>query len=104
MIDDNEIQGLAGIDVYSDIDGDKIGQVGAVFIDETGQAGFAAVLMGLLRIDESLVPLDQATVTPKGLLVPFSTDQVKQAPSISSDARQLTRATEQALRRHYNVD
>ena len=85
-------------------DGEKIGSIGQVFVDnDEGQPRWATVKTGLFGMSESFVPLDGARTEGNDLLVPYSKDQVKDAPRIDAD-RPLEPAEEERLYQHYQLD
>jgi uncharacterized protein (TIGR02271 family) len=103
MIDQDQVQRVIGRDAYGS-DGDKIGRVGQVFLDDqTGRPDFATVNTGLFGMSESFVPLAEATVTDAGLSVPFTKDRVKGAPSVSPDRGHLSEEDEQMLFEYYGL-
>jgi uncharacterized protein (TIGR02271 family) len=82
-IDPNQI---FGYDVV-DSDGQKIGSVDNVWVDDaTNDVEFAGVHTGLIFGKTHVVPLENAQVDPAGqtIQVPFDQDQVKNAPSFGS--------------------
>ena len=103
MINENEIQQVVGRTAY-DANGDKIGSVGHVFLDdETGQPEFASVNTGLFGMNESFVPLADAKVDGDRLVVPFTKDQVKDAPNVDVDSGHLDQSEERRLYEHYGL-
>jgi uncharacterized protein (TIGR02271 family) len=104
MIDQDQVQRVIGRNAYGS-DGDKIGRVGQVFLDDqTGRPDFATVLNpGLFGMSESFVPLAEATVTDAGLAVPFTKDRVKDAPNVSPDGEHLSDEDEQRLFEYYGL-
>jgi uncharacterized protein (TIGR02271 family) len=85
-------------------DGEKIGSLGQVFVDnDEGQPRWATVKTGLFGMSESFVPLDGARTEGGDLVVPYSKDQVKDAPRIDAD-RPLEPAEEDRLYQHYQLD
>ena len=55
----DRVASLQGQDVY-DRNGDKIGTVGQVWADDTGQPSWLSVNTGFFGLNESLVPLQGA--------------------------------------------
>ncbi|MEU4392766.1 PRC and DUF2382 domain-containing protein [Kribbella sp. NPDC023855] len=103
MITRDQVQELIGRDAYGS-DGDKIGRIGQVFLDDqTGEPEFATVNTGLFGMSESFVPLAEASVTGDGLAVPFGKDRVKDAPNVSTDEGHLSEADEQRLYEYYGL-
>jgi len=104
MIDATGIRDLIGARVV-DTGGAKIGSVGQVFLDdETGRPEWATVQTGLFGTNESFVPLADATRDGDQLRVPFSKDQVKDAPNVSPDGGHLSPEEEEQLYRHYGLE
>ena len=103
MIHENEIQTVVGHTAY-DSNGDKIGRVGHVFLDdETNQAEFVSVNTGLFGMNESFVPVSNATIEGDRLVVPFTKDQVKDAPNVDVDSGHLDQSEERRLYDHYGM-
>jgi uncharacterized protein (TIGR02271 family) len=85
-------------------DDDKIGKVGQIYVDhESGEPKFLAVKTGLFGSNVSFVPIDQARESGDAVAVPYTKDQVKDAPNIDADA-ELSEAEEQRLYEHYDLD
>jgi uncharacterized protein (TIGR02271 family) len=86
-----------------DCDGSKIGRVDQIYVDErSGRPAWMTVHTGLFGTRTSFVPLQDTSPAGADLAVPYSKDQVKNAPSIEPDGR-LDPREEQALYRHYSV-
>ena len=84
-------------------DGDKIGTLEEVYLDtQTGQPEWAAVNTGLFGRKQSFVPLAEADPARGEVVVPYSKDQVKGAPSVDPDG-ELSMDEEQRLYGHYGV-
>jgi uncharacterized protein (TIGR02271 family) len=84
-------------------DGDKIGTLEEIYLDtETGEPEWATVRTGLFGAQHSFVPL--AEVDHKGgeVVVPYSKDHVKEAPSVDPDG-QLSHQEEDRLYEHYGI-
>ena len=74
-----------------DADGNKIGTLDEVYLDTGSERPeWATVTTGLFGTKQSFVPL--ADADPKGgkVVVPYSKDQVKDAPSIDPDGELST--------------
>src|SRR4028118_617235 len=83
-------------------DGEKIGSIGQVFLDdETGQPEGGAGKTGFFGTGESFVPLRQAEVTGNDVRVPFDKDKVKNAPRINDAESHLSEREEDALYDYY---
>jgi len=104
MMDSNLIEQVIGQSVHGR-DGDKLGKVGQVYLDdETGKPEWATVQTGLFGTKESFVPLAQADLTGDGLSVPYTKDQVKDAPTVDVEQGHLSQDEEAELYRHYGLD
>ncbi len=100
MITQNDIARLSDADVY-DTDGDKIGSVGQIYLDNnTGDPEWVSVRTGLFGMKETFVPLQQASVSDDRITVAFGKEQVKGAPQIDADG-QLSPADEDQLYTYY---
>ncbi|GAB7193647.1 PRC and DUF2382 domain-containing protein [Kineococcus sp. NUM-3379] len=84
-------------------DGDKIGRVGTVYLDDaTGQPSWVTVKTGLFGTSESFVPLDAARISGTEIRVPYSKAQIKDAPRMETDA-ELTPQEEERLYEYYGL-
>jgi uncharacterized protein (TIGR02271 family) len=87
-----------------DRDGDRIGTIDAIYLDDqTGQPEWALVNTGLFGTKSTFVPLAQATQTGDEVRVPYDKQLVKDAPRIDPDGH-LSEAEERRLWRHYGLD
>jgi uncharacterized protein (TIGR02271 family) len=87
-----------------DRDGDKIGKLDEVYLDEqTGRPEWALVNTGLFGTKSSFVPLAGATETDDDVRVQFEKAQVKDAPNVD-EGRQLSQDEERQLYSHYGLD
>jgi hypothetical protein len=88
-----------------DADGEKIGSLGDVYLDqETDRPAWGGVRTGLFGRGESLIPLDRVTPADDGdLHVPFPRDLVKDAPRVDPDVA-LDHDEEARLFAHYDGD
>src|SRR5215203_1443624 len=103
MLGQEELTQVIGAQMYS-ADGDKIGRVGQVYLDDySQQPQWLTVNTGLFGTNESFVPIDQAEFSGDRVTVPFSKDHVKDAPNVAADGH-LSVEEEQALYRHYGLD
>lgn len=102
MIDSTSISQLFGARVV-DRDGDKIGTVQQVYVDQTdGHAQFVTVNTGLFGTSESFVPVEDATFTGGDLTVGYDKATVKDAPRIDADGA-LSEDEEARLYSHYGL-
>ena len=75
---------LSGGGNVVDSDGDKIGSIGQVFLDDRPDSPeWVTVKTGLFGMGESFVPLRDAEVTGNDIRVPYTKDKVKDAPRIA---------------------
>ena len=96
------IDALRSATVYSS-DGDKIGRVGDIYLgDDSGQPEWVTVKTGLFGTAETFVPLAQATTSGDEIRVPYTKDQVKDAPRTEADG-QISREEEDRLFEHYGI-
>uniref|UniRef100_UPI003D7D65BF DUF2382 domain-containing protein n=1 Tax=Kineococcus sp. SYSU DK007 TaxID=3383128 RepID=UPI003D7D65BF len=84
-------------------DGDKIGKVDEVYLDNaTNQPEWVSVKTGLFGSNVSLIPLSQATVSGDTITVPFAKGMVKDAPH-HDPGHELSEADEDDLYRYYGI-
>ena len=84
-------------------DGEKIGSIGQVYLDDqTGEPSWVTAKTGLFGTSESFVPLQGADVAGHDVRVPYSKSQVKDAPRVDSDGS-LSPEEEDRLYRHYEI-
>ena len=85
-----------------DRDGDKIGTLKELYLDQDDRPAWGAVDTGLFGLRQSFVPLADATAADDDVQVPFDKDHVKSAPNVDPDA-QLSEDEERRLYRHYEL-
>ena len=103
MITQQDITALIGSNAV-DNDGDKLGKVGQVYLDDqTGSPEWATVSTGMFGNKETFVPLADATVADGTLRVPYEKAKVKDAPRVDADQGHLSPAEEEELYRYYGV-
>jgi len=86
-----------------DMNGDKIGRVDDVYIDEqTNQPDWVAVTTGWFGTKVSFVPIEGITFVGDDAMVQYSKDQVKDAPSAEADGH-LSEEEETALYSYYGL-
>jgi uncharacterized protein (TIGR02271 family) len=87
-----------------DNDGDKLGKVGQVYLDDqTGNPEWATISTGLFGTKETFVPLSDASVSGDTLRVPYDKAKVKDAPRVDADQGHLSPAEEEELYRYYGI-
>ena len=97
----DELMQARGQGVYSS-DGEKIGSVEEIFVDEqTGQPEWIGLGTGMFGSKRVLVPVEGATMSGEGFQGPYAKDQVKQTPDIDGD--EISQETEAALYSHYGL-
>jgi len=102
MISNQQVEGLmsASGNVLGP-NGDKIGSVGTFYLDDqTNEPAWVTVNTGLFGTNETFVPLSEATVEGIDVLVPYSKEEVKNAPQIESDGS-ISAEEEVTLYRYY---
>jgi uncharacterized protein (TIGR02271 family) len=101
MLTENDARETIGTTAYS-ADGEKLGKVGQLFLDdETGRPEFVTVNTGLFGTNETFIPVSDATFNGDRLTVPFSKDQVKDAPNVDAENGHLDRSEERRLYEYY---
>ncbi len=86
-----------------DRDGEKIGTVDELYMDqEGGQPEWALVNTGLFGMKRSFVPIRDANASGENVQVPVLKEQVKDAPKVEADGH-LSEADERQLFEHYGV-
>jgi uncharacterized protein (TIGR02271 family) len=104
MITRENIDILAGGNTnVVDNSGNKIGSVGQFYLDDrTADPSWVTVKTGLFGMSETFVPLTEATYDGGDIRVPYTKDEVKDAPRVDPDGH-LTPEEEDHLYRHYNL-
>jgi hypothetical protein len=91
-----------GRDLYGS-DGDKVGTVNEIYVDEaTGQAEWLGLDTGFLGTKRVVVPYRSASMSGDRFQVPFTKDQVKDAPGV--DDEQIGEDQERELCTYFGVD
>jgi uncharacterized protein (TIGR02271 family) len=86
-----------------DRDGQKFGTIADVYVDQlTGQPEWVLVQSGLFGKKETFVPLNRAITQKDAIQVPYSKDQVKDAPKVDPDG-ELSLEEEDRLYEHYEL-
>src|ERR687894_165934 len=88
-----------------DSQGEKIGKVDDLFVDETDREEYIGVKMGFLGLKSTLIPMDIVRVNEgdKSMEVSDSKDHVKNAPSFDDD-EDITRAYEDRIRSYFELE
>ncbi len=102
MISSNDLAGLAGATMQG-ADGQKIGKIVDVYESTQAEDGtFVTVHTGMFGGHASFVPLAQASLQGKDVVVPYDKNLVKDAPRVQAD-QDLTSEEEDRLYQHYNL-
>jgi len=102
MISSNDLAGLAGATMQG-ADGQKIGKIVDVYESTQAEDGtFVTVHTGMFGGHASFVPLAQASLQGKDVVVPYDKNLVKDAPRVQAD-QDLTSVEEDRLYQHYNL-
>jgi hypothetical protein len=83
-----------------DREGEKIGMLREIYLDESDRPAWGSVHTGLFGLRQTLVPLTEARPVEEQVQLPYRREQVNEAPSIDPDV-QLTADEEEQLYRHY---
>jgi uncharacterized protein (TIGR02271 family) len=102
MINETHAADIIGAQLI-DSNGDKVGKIGQLYLDDqTGRPEWVSVNTGLFGTKESFVPLADGTFSDGEVRVPYSKDQIKDAPKVDADGH-LDASEEDALYSHYGV-
>jgi len=102
MLDTQNLDQVIGSEVYGS-DGDKIGKVGQVYLDDqSGQPAWVTVNTGLFGTNESFIPVQEASFSGDRLTVPYDKTKVKEAPNVAADGH-ISPEEEQELYRYYGL-
>ena len=103
MVDVDTVRGWQGRTMV-DRDGDRIGNIDAIYVDDqTGEPEWALVNTGLFGTRSTFVPIAQAAAHGDQVQVPYEKQRVKDAPNMDSDGH-LSEQEEQELWRHYGLE
>ncbi|MDP9474239.1 MAG: PRC and DUF2382 domain-containing protein [Actinomycetota bacterium] len=94
---------FSGYKVY-DRDGDKIGKVDDLFLDENDRPEYVGVRMGFFGLSSALVPMDAVRVheVEQALYVDDAKDRVKDGPRFDDD-KEITPDFERQVREYYGL-
>jgi hypothetical protein len=85
-------------------DGEKIGPIGQLYADDyTGEPTWIAVQTGLFGASQSFIPVEGARIEGNDLVVPYTTDHVKDAPRVEAEGH-LEPDEEDRLYSHYEKE
>jgi sporulation protein YlmC with PRC-barrel domain len=88
-----------------DNQGQKIGKVDDLFVDETDREEYIGVKLGLLGMKSTLIPMEIVRVNEgdRSIEVSDSKDHVKDAPSFDDD-EDITSEYEERIRSHFGLE
>ncbi len=94
---------FAGYTVY-DKDGDKIGKVDDLFVDESDSPEYIGVKMGFFGLSSTLVPMDATRVDEgeRAIYVQSEKERVKDGPRFDDD-NEITPDYERQVREYYGL-
>jgi len=94
----------SGYEVY-DRDGEKIGKVDDLFVDENDQPEYLGVKTGFLGSRSTLIPMEAARLDQKRRVFEVSQpkSRVKEGPAFNED-EQITPEHEKRVREHYGLN
>ena len=99
----DQLAAMRGTPVY-DNSGEKIGSVEEIYYDEaTSEPQWIGIGTGFLGMNHAVVPLAGATMSPEGVSVRYSKEQVKDAPEIDIYSSGIAVETERDLYGYYGV-
>jgi len=103
MLTEQNAREVIGTTAY-DADGDKLGKVGQLFLDDqTGRPEFVTVNTGLFGTNETFIPVSDASFDGDRLTLPFDKAKIKGAPNVDADGGHLDQAEEQRLYEYYGM-
>jgi sporulation protein YlmC with PRC-barrel domain len=96
------VTALHGTDVYAS-DGEKVGEVEDIYFDEqTNKPIWLRLSHGFVGRKSGTVPAQKIAISPEGLTVPYTKDEINDAPDFDLD--ELTDEDEDRLYAHYRMD
>lgn len=102
MLDQNDFRTLSGRTLLG-ADGERLGKIDQLYADrEDGHPTFLTVSTGLFGSRTSFVPVSEASLHGDDVHVPYTKDQVKDAPSLDPDG-EISPEEEDRLYRHYSL-
>ena len=103
MLTEQNAREVIGTTAY-DADGDKLGKVGQLFLDDqTGRPEFVTVNTGLFGTNETFIPVSDASFDGDRLTLPFDKAKIKDAPNVDADGGHLDQSEEQRLYEYYGM-
>ncbi|MGP4021070.1 PRC-barrel domain-containing protein [Saccharopolyspora sp. 5N708] len=103
-MDVERAQDLIGTPVF-DRDGNRIGRVGNVYVDDaTHQPEWVTVRIGMFGVRETFVPLTGASTEENRLDLDVSKERVKNAPRVEAEHGHLSDQEGRELYQHYSQE
>ncbi len=91
--------------VVIDKDGDKVGKIGQVYLDDqSGDPEWVTVKTGLFGTSETFVPVSSADINDKEIRVPFDKATIKDAPRMDDAEGHLSPEQESELFSYYKTE
>lgn len=89
----------------NDRDGEKIGKVDDLFVDESNEPEYIGVKMGFLGMNSTLIPMDICRVDESNQAITVDTEKekAKDGPSFDGDQK-ISRDFERQVREHYSLN
>ena len=89
----------------NDEDGEKIGKVDDLFVDETDKAEYVGVKMGLLGMNSTLIPMDACRVDEENQTITVAAEKshVQDGPDFDNDEA-ISSEFEHRVRAHYSLE
>ncbi len=102
MLNQDDYRALSGRTLVGS-DGEKIGKIDQLYADrEDGHPTFLTVSTGMFGSKTSFVPVGEADLAGEDVRVPYTKDQIKDAPNVDPDG-EITPEEEDRLYAHYNM-
>jgi len=102
-ITSDQLDGIAADGAVLAIDGDKIGGIGQIYLDDnTGEPNWVTVRTGLFGTSETFVPLDGASLSGGEIFVNYDKATVKDAPRVDADGN-ISPEEEDILYTYYSL-
>jgi len=99
----DQLDGIAADGDVVAIDGDKIGGLGQIYLDDnTGEPKWVTVKTGLFGTSETFVPLDGASLSGGEIFVNYDKATVKDAPRVDADGN-ISPEEEDILYTYYSL-
>ncbi len=93
-----------GYKVY-DRDGEELGTVGGIFVDETGREEYVGVKMGFFKLRSTLIPIEVVSINERERTVEVAEprERIEDAPTHDDDD-EITLDFESVIRRYFSLE